>query len=170
MADKKALDFKVKGVLSSYEYATSPYDKEGSKPMHRVGIKFDEGERDALKEFCDTYGIYADTTFIPSWYKPRQGHDNDTQYINLKSNYPITVFYKTSSPDEDGIVERVNGQYLVESTLDKLVADKGSVNGSEVTVRLSVKAGAIYPLAISIRGLKVRTFEDMFDEDDLPFN
>lgn len=175
MADnnKVTLDYKIKGVVSSYEYSTSPFDKEGAKPMHRVGIKFNEGERDELKAFCDKYAIYKNTSndFKPSWYKPREGHEKDTQYINLKSNYPITVYYAVDSQDEEGIVKQLdNGKYLVESTLDKLVANKGSVGGSEVIVRLSVKEGAIYPLAISFKSLKVRTFEDMFDNEDLPFN
>lgn len=173
MSDKKeALEYKVKGIISSYEYATSPYDKQGAQPMHRIGIKFNDGERDALVKFCDANNVYKNTgeDFKPSWYKPREGHDNDTQYINLKSKFDVTAFYTSEEDTGDKVVHTSTDGTVYMSTLGDMASNFGSFNGSDVVVRLTVKEGAIYPLSVTFRKLKTRSFEDLFDEEDLPFN
>lgn len=153
----KGPSFKVKGVLTSYEYDFPKYGDK-SKKLHQIGIKFDEGERDKLVDYVNSVNIYDEVsdTFKPSWYKPEK--DKDKEYLNIKSQFDITAFYR----DEHG--------QTVQTTLADLVADQGSVSGSDVTINLTFKPGATYPLAIAFRTLKVKTFEDFFDAEDLPFN
>lgn len=158
--NNEALLYKIKGTITSYKYGTSDYDPQDAKPMHRVGIAFADGEREKLVDFCTKNNIYANTSFIPSWYKPRADHANDDKFINLKSNFDFPVFYRDENAP-DGIAK---------STIGDISSDLGSIVGSEVCVSLAIKEGAVYPSAIAITKLKVQTFESFFGEEDLPFN
>lgn len=158
MSTQKETAYKVRGILTSYEYGVSPVDKSGKK-KHRIGIKVTPEVYAAFKDAIQKAGVYkgVNDAFVPKWIK--EDAKKDDLYINLASSYDIHVIYK-----EEGNPK--------ESTLGDLTTDKGVLHGSSVVVSVPLKegSGALYPRAVAIVEMKVVSFADCFDEDDfLPF-
>lgn len=142
--------FKITGILTGCMHGTSKFDKEDK---YHVSVKFDDGVRASLVDEVKKRKTYEKVSdgFIPDWFKK-----DDAQYINFKSGYDIKAVYLDNG-------NRVN------SSIGDMLADFGSITGSKVVVALNIKDGAIYPVAISFKELKVTNACDFFDEDDLPF-
>ncbi len=144
---------KFKGVLTSYEYAAAPQDKNGKK-RYRIGVKVTPEEKQAFIKAVDDAKVYANSSdaFKPKWYK------EESEYINLSSAFTIKAVYW----DSEGLP--------VDSTIEDMYSDLGILTGSEVTVACNLKEGAIYPQAVAFKKMKIVSMADLFaNDDDLPF-
>lgn len=160
MSKEAEVIYKVRGILTSYEYGVSPVDKSGKK-KHRIGIKVTPEVYDSFKAAIEEAGVYegVNDAFKPKWIKEKRSKDDDL-YINFSSSYDIHCIWQ----NDDGSKS--------ESTLGDLTADEGVLHGSKVTVSVPLKkeSGALYPRAVAIVEKKVVSFSDCFDDDDfLPF-
>lgn len=137
----------IKGVVTACYKGRSKFSKTEAL---RISIKFDEGQREKLVEKCEANNIYDNVKegYIPDWYSKK-----DAEYINLKSVYPVACRVENTQKYTSGTT------YDLE---DDILAELGNINGSEVSVSVTLKEGAIYPVALLIKKLCVKDFDDLF--------
>lgn len=88
--------------------------------------------------------------YIPKWYSEFKG------YINLHSKYRVPV--QVAIADEDGDIDVDN------TDTDKIIKGPYDFKYYKAKVKMKVKEGAVYPMAIKIYGEPDNTynpFEDM---------
>ena len=121
--------------------------KVGDEPYYQFCVLADEDESVA-DQINALYYADADDQFIPKWIKGEAEVNEDGQiFINFKSRYDIKYFL----PD-------VETAYNLESLTDA----KGSIIGSDVTLAVKCKEGAMYVSAMRVDQLKSVTVDDYF--------
>lgn len=76
--------------------------------------------------------------YIPKWYSEFKG------YVNLHSKYKVPV--QIAIPDEEGDIDLIN------TDTAKLISGKDDYKYYKAKVKMKVKEGAVYPMAIKICG------------------
>ena len=118
---EKLSDIYIEGTVSKALFGATRWDKEDK---FRVTIKSDDIPYDDIKAYDNTK-----SSFIPDWYKDRNG------YINLSSKYDIPCRYGN---EKLMFSQWINGE-----------ADL-TAPGSIVVLRIRQKDGSVYPVAIDI--------------------
>ena len=118
---EKLNDIYIEGAVTKALFGATRWDKEDK---FRVTIKSEDIPYDEIKAYDNTK-----SSFIPDWYKDRNG------YINLSSKYDIPCRYGN---EKFMFSEWING-----------AADL-TAPGSMVVIRIRQKDGSVYPVAIDI--------------------
>lgn len=131
-------DIYVEGTVTKAIFGGTRWDKDDK---YRVTIKSDNIPYDDITAYDNTK-----SSFIPDWYKDRNG------YINLSSRYDIPCRYGNEKLDFSAWI---NGE-----------ADL-TAPGSQVVIRIRQKDGSVYPVAIDIlRDGEIADVWAGFDERD----
>ena len=118
---EKLSDIYIEGTITKALFGATRWDKDDK---YRVTIKSDDIPYDEIKAYDNTK-----SSFIPDWYKDRNG------YINLSSKYDIPCRYGN---EKFMFFEWING------------ATDLTAPGSNVVIRIRQKDGSVYPVAIDI--------------------
>lgn len=123
----------INGTITLARFGTTKFD---STEKNRIALKSDDIDYDILDDAYKTTGA----KMTPSWLKDRTG------YINLSSKFDIPV-------------KTINGKQI---TFDEFIETPTAV-GSEVKLKIAIKEGAIYPIAIVIvkDGEEIDPFDGM---------
>lgn len=120
-APEKNSDIYIEGAVTKALFGTTRWDK---KEKYRITIKGEDIPYDEITAYDKTK-----SSFIPDWYKERNG------YINLSSLYDFPCRYGN---EKFNFSDWING--AVELTAP----------GSQVVIRIRQKDGSIYPVAVDI--------------------
>ena len=122
--------------------------KTGDEPLYQFAVVAPEDEPIA-DQIRALYYADAAEQFIPKWIKGEVEQDENANiFYNFKSRYDIRYFVA----EEDG--KAYNFETLKE--------EHGSIIGSDVTLAVKCKEGALYVSAMRIDHLKSVTVDDFF--------
>lgn len=121
--------------------------KVGDEPFYQFCVLADEDEAVA-DQINALYYAVADDQFIPKWIKGEAEVNEDGKiFVNFKSRYDIKYFL----PD-------IETAFNLESLTDA----KGSIIGSDVTLAVKCKEGALYVSAMRVDQIKSVSADDYF--------
>ena len=149
--DKEMLYIQGKLVKLCYEPLTTYVNgkkKTGDVPYYQFAVITEEDEAIA-DQIRALYYADASDQFTPKWIRGEEKpDDNGNIFYNFKSRYDIRYF----AAEEDGAA--YNFESLKES--------HGSIVGSDVTLAVKCKEGALYVSAMRIDRIKSVTVDDFF--------
>lgn len=122
--------------------------KVGDEPYYQFSVIAEEDEEIA-EEILNRYYQDADDQFTPKWVRGVAEKDESGKiFYNFKSRFDIRYF----AAEEDGAA------YNFESLREA----HGSIIGSDVTLAVKCKEGALYVSAMRIDHIKSVTVDDFF--------
>lgn len=143
----------VKGVLTSFRYATTRY--QGDKELYQVSVKTEAITPDLIKDLKVRYFSDTKEKYLPSFFKDFEKEPEKSAkegvYINLKSQYEFGTFL----PNEG------NKRYSFDDVIE--MGEGLAPLKSEVTLSMRLKENSIYPLALRIDKLNKQDASDYFE-------
>ena len=156
VAKKDSKQVVIAGVVTTAMYGKRNFStgQSDDTEKYRVSIKVKPAAVQVLKDAAEGYFEGIEDKWIPDWYKKEAA---ETEYLNFSSSFDIRI-------GELG----VNNRMFDKGTMsDYIKANGGNINGSKIALSLTIKKGAVYPVAILVKELHSQTINDMFDGNEL---
>lgn len=140
----------VKGTLTAFRFSTTKY--KGDTETYQVSVHTPSLTAEVIEDIKKRYFSDTKDRYLPSFIKDAEKDGTkDPLYINLQSQYEFGTFL----PGEG------NKRYSFDDVIE--LGDGLAPRGSEVTLSMRLKEGAIYPLALRIDKLNKQDAADFFE-------